>query len=288
MMILRIIFIFLTFSWPLKAAKYEDTFLHFNMPNEGLFATFSALVCLLMYYEMGQCAGLEVDFEKNGIYYDSLYGPNWWEYYCEPICVGDKKNAQILPCSNCLGLEIFHEIKGFLTWPSILEVIQKHIKIKPHIYHKVDFIAEHYFKDFPIIGVHYRGTDRVTEETRVSYVEVASKVQSYIEEQKLEKYLIFVATDEQPFLDFMQETFPKRVLSIPAARSKDRKAVHIGAKMPYRQGEEAMIDCLLLSRTSVLFRSSSWLSTWSSAFNPSLPVILLQEKSRDDWEMFRN
>ncbi|MCE5317962.1 MAG: hypothetical protein LLG04_11480 [Parachlamydia sp.] len=290
MIIFRLILVFFTFCRPLGAqeVRHDDVFLEFRMPHEGIFATFSALVCMLIYYESGQCAGLEVDFQKYGIYYDADHGPNWWEYYCEPISLGNKRDARILPCSNCLVHEIFPKIEELLTLPRILEVIQKHIKIKSHIRRKADFFAEHNFKGFHIIGVHYRGTDRVTDASRVPYEEVVDKVQNYIEECHLVNYRIFVATDEQPFLDLMQTIFPKRILAIPAARSTDRKAVHIGSKTPYLQGEEAMIDCLLLSRSSVLFRCSSWLSTWASAFNPAMPVIMLQGKSRDDWEKFRN
>lgn len=271
-----------------QVEKYENTFLHFNMPHEGLFATCSALVSLILYYETGQCAGLHVDFEKNGIYYDANHGDNWWEYYFEPICLGDKRNAQILPCSNCLVHEIYPAIEQFLTLPRVLEIIKTHIRVKPHIRRKVEVFAEKHFKGYHIIGVHYRGTDRVTQESRVSYADAAGKVQSYMDEEKLEHYRLFVATDEQPFLDFMQAAFPKRVLSIPAIRSTDGQAIHIKSKTPYRQGEEAMVDCLLLSRASVLFRCGSWLSTWSSAFNPAMPVIMLQGKSLGDREMFRN
>jgi hypothetical protein len=43
----------------------------------------------------------------------------------------------------------------------------------------------------------------------------------------------------------------------------------------YRKGEEALINCLLLSRCSALIRTTSFLSAWASIFNPALPIVLL-------------
>lgn len=288
MLILLIALLPFSCSLDAQVERHENVFLHFNTPHEGLFATCSALVQLLVYYETGYCSGLQVDFERNGMYYDAIHGENWWEYYWEPICLGNKKQAQMLPCSNWLVHEIYPAIEKFLTLPMILDIIKKHIRVKPHIMKKIDYFAGRHFKGFHIIGVHYRGTDRVTEESRVPYAVAVSKIQDYIEAQKLEDYRIFVATDEQAFLDVMKETFTKKILAIAASRSVDGNCIHIKSKTPYEQGEEAMLDCLLLSRASVLFRCGSWLSTWSSAFNPAMPVIMLHGKSRGDREMFRN
>jgi hypothetical protein len=45
----------------------------------------------------------------------------------------------------------------------------------------------------------------------------------------------------------------------------------------YRKGQEALINCLLLSRCSTLIRTTSFLSAWASIFNPGLPIVLLNE-----------
>ena len=60
-------------------------------------------------------------------------------------------------------------------------------------------------------------------------------------------------------------------------RSVDGGAIHSRPEMGdnYIKGKEALINCLLLSRCNVLIRTASFLSAWSSFFNPKFPVIML-------------
>jgi hypothetical protein len=48
-------------------------------------------------------------------------------------------------------------------------------------------------------------------------------------------------------------------------------------KIRHRLGEDALIDALILSRSQALIRSTSFLSSWCSIFNPVLPVYLLNQ-----------
>jgi hypothetical protein len=48
----------------------------------------------------------------------------------------------------------------------------------------------------------------------------------------------------------------------------------------YRKGEEALINCLLLSRCCALIRTTSFLSAWASIFNPALPIVFAERTIR--------
>jgi len=64
-----------------------------------------------------------------------------------------------------------------------------------------------------------------------------------------------------------------------AIRSVNGKALHVDpAHSPYRVGREALIDCVLLSRTDMLIRTSSNLSLCSTFFNSDLPVQELNRR----------
>jgi hypothetical protein len=68
------------------------------------------------------------------------------------------------------------------------------------------------------------------------------------------KYKLFVATDEQAFLDAISTRYKGKVIYLDAIRSTNGKAVHASRKNAYRKGEEALLDCVLLSKTNLLIQ----------------------------------
>jgi hypothetical protein len=55
----------------------------------GMFSNFLTVLGFLEYYEKGLYTGVKVNFENRGLYYEHALGSNWWEYYFEPIALGD-------------------------------------------------------------------------------------------------------------------------------------------------------------------------------------------------------
>ena len=88
---------------------------------------------------------------------------------------------------------------------------------------------------------------------------------------------IFVATDDQRFLDRLQLEMGHAILSRVAHRSVDGSPVHKAPGNGFQKGEEALIDCLLLSRCSRLVRTPSDLGLVATFFNPELPVTIVNE-----------
>jgi hypothetical protein len=247
-------------------------------PKTGMFATTNQILGQLCLYEMGKyppLTGLAVDFDVSGLYYDPLHGPNWWNYYFEPISVGVKENAPITSCPKSRFLEAI-AARFQLPRARAAEMVKKYIHVKRSFLEKVDQYVSLYFKDFFIIGVHYRGTDKEKEAPRVSYETVFKKILESIPPNRPTR--IFVATDEAPFLEEIERRFPDQILAIKAHRSEGGVGIHFSQKDPYELGEEALTDALLLSRSHLLIRTSSNLSLWSTYFNPKLPVILLNRR----------
>lgn len=248
-------------------------------PGLGMFAAANQVLGQLYMFETGQLprvVGLTVDFDKYGLYYDPSYGPNWWTYYFEPICLGNKDSARLVYPTPMQYEEAWRQ-RRLLTRETAAEIVEKYIRIKSHIQEKIDEFVSQYFLNHYTIGIHYRGTDKSKEAPRIEYETVFEEIEKHIPQEK--PYVLFIATDEIDFLEQAKERYLDRVVAIEAHRSNaGDSGVHFANKNNYTLGEEALMDAYLLSKVDILIRTSSNLSLWSTYFNPDLPVVLLNQR----------
>jgi len=267
-----------TFLFGAEAPAKTSQYLYLDAPSKkhGLFCLFNFVAGVLSEYEAGNYAGIEVNFEQSCAYYNKSRGSNCWQYYCEPILLGSRKDAALKRFDSQEFGD--YALRGrSLRREEVSRIIEKYIKINRAIKNKVRaFLMQHYLNQH-VIAVHYRGTDKISEAPRVPYSKVIESVENYITSHSLEQYKIFVATDEKSFLETIKAVFPHAVVAYDATRSSDGKPLHYNRPDAdlSKQGEEALIDCLLLSKGNVLIRTSSHLSLWATFFNPYLPVIQL-------------
>lgn len=247
--------------------------------NHGFFSCFDLVLGHLYLYEnksFRRVSGIKVDFGKKGLYYSPEHGPNWWEYYFEPLSLGFKEKARTLPSSKRAN-ELAWSTRYTLNRTEASELLHRHVKIKPQILSKVVQFTDAHFSGY-MIGIHYRGTDKCYEAPKVPYEKVLSALLEQIELLDNQPFSIFVATDEQAFLNYMESLFPGLVVSTDSTRSEDSSNIHAGSANPYLIGEEAIIDAILLSKCDLLIRTSSNLSLWSTYYNKDLPTILLNTR----------
>lgn|GEM_PF-1940907 len=252
---------------------------HHEETYTGMFSVFNYVVGCLDLFEQEVYGGISLDFGQRGLYYDQAKGTNWWSYYCEPIFAGKEGNKVTHSIWGDAARIIYHT-ECDLPKERVYELINKYIQFKPDVLEAVDQFCKEYFFTRPVIGVHYRGTDKESEAKRVAYAAIKGHVNRYIDENALDDFLIFVATDEELFVDYMIEQFPEHIIFIPAERSTDGTPLHLSTKKPYQQGFESLLDCILLSKTDFLIRTSSNLSLWSTYLNPKLPNIVLNQRHR--------
>lgn len=244
--------------------------------DSGMFSVWMDVLSMVHCYEKGLYDGIEVQFEKEGFYYDKAHGENWWTYYCEPIKIGNCNNVHHV-MGDPPGAPGWIDHK--LTRHEARAYIEKYIRVKPYI---MDIVSQYQIDNFSgnfVISIHYRGTDKFAHESReVPYQNVAKQVDRVIEEKAGERYRIFIATDEQGFLNYMVQRYGNIVcFNQEALRSSDGRPLHLNMKDPYKQGLDTVIDALLLSRGHYLIRTTSNLSRWSTFFNPDLPVHELNQ-----------
>jgi len=259
-------------SWSVKIPS--DVF------KSGFFSMFGVVLGALELYDQGNIASLSLEFGDKGFYYNPKRGENWWTYYFEPMNLSVRSPVLInLPIDQSIRTRFF-DISLKSGPEKNYELIQKYIKIKPYLLKKVDAFQKEFFKGRFVVGIHYRATDKFIGEAPEMSPE--GFVKQIIEETAMFKDPYFyVATDRACFIDEMVKAFPNRVFFIDAERSINGEPIHTNAKSPDLQGEEALVDCLLLSKTDFLIRTSSNLSLASTWFNPDLPVVLVNPGYHD-------
>lgn len=248
-------------------------------PDAGMFAELVDVLSVLECYDTGFCSGAKIDFGTGGVYFDQSKGPNWFNYYFSPLVLGNTQKTYFvveIPSHNGLrNLEVEEPSRFKINY-----LIKKYVKIRPEIVFETNQFAETHFLNSFIIGIHYRGTDKGSEAPAVKYENVVDEVLKQIQLHHLERYKIFIATDEYDFLEYMKAQFPGKIVYLQGVeRSKDGKPLHMGKDSgQYEQGKQALMDSVLLSKTDFLIRTSSNLSLFSTYLNPKLPVFELSKR----------
>jgi hypothetical protein len=278
---------FIPFCWcfllclPLSAGGPPKEYMIMEHPDylPGMFSVFNTVLGFLDAYEIGDYAGLKIDFGRVGRYYDPKRGPNWWEYYCDPIKLGSRKSSYIRRYSGGECIALAMGVECHMSRRRAHGLICKYIKVRKHIKRKIEHFCQKHFDVACVIGIHYRGTDKVIEAPRIPYEEALNVVLEHVKCLPNDDYRVFVATDEQAFLDYMSERLPGKIVCRASYRSSNGIAIHYDDQCsPYERGEQALIDALLLSKCNLLIRTSSNLSLWSTYFNSNMPVHELSRR----------
>ena len=275
---LKMLCLCLIATQPIKLFSDEKPFIIMNNPvNSGFGAVFSAVLSALDLYDQGHYAGLQLDL-NSGVYVDPQKGPNWWEYFFEPVYLGNDQAPHHVLTSDEVSILIN---AGFpMSRERSFELIQKYIHLKPAIQKKINKLVKINFSDFYMIGIHHRGTDKCLETSIVPYSTTLFHVDWLLANlPKDKKVRIFVATDDQNFLNHVRKLYPGQVVYNDFVRSKNDSPIHYNDclyKNNYQKGKEALIDCLLLSKCDfLLFPAASAFSMLSVKFNPYLTAIPL-------------
>lgn len=250
-----------------------------NGEIDGFYAQFTVILGLLEHFERWPhaIAGARVDFGERGLYYEPARGPNSWEYYFEPIDLD--RGCGAIERKMDIRQQYRFAVRGeHMPRERAHALIARHIHVRPHILKKVDDFVNARFEGFQVVGVHYRGTDKWTEAPRVPYEDVGAAVREALGTAGTDRSRVFVASDEQAFVAHMEGQFPGRVVSWETRRSSDGSPIDYRMEDNYKKGEDAVIDCLLLSRCQRLVRTSSSLSLCSTYFNAAMPAVLLNRR----------
>jgi hypothetical protein len=272
---------------------------------------------------------------NDGYYYDKRVGPNWWEYYfTQPYTFTDSERNFLVECIKDRRMtEILDDTFKKQTRPYLMTNFSFQYVVRPHhldwsVFYKyihlnevmstaIDQFVSRFFGD-EMVGVHYRGTDKYpsngdgedVDDGHMRYDIMISEVDKYIRGSP--GCRIFVASDEQPFVDSMRNHFGNKIVTYDSARSTlntsgldlgetyectledDRKeckryfdivknySIHRGENgiHPYKKGYDAVMDIYLLSRCGVMFRNADGgnFSSQPKRINPGMKLYSYKDK----------
>ncbi len=253
--------------------------------SNGFFAQMSGLVPILMYCCRSRLTPYIVLSSK--AYADSEHGPNFLEYFFDgPVLTRTQLRA--LKKFPIRRVERFCDLPYWERnqYPSLREghrFFNSYYQIKSTFVEEARSFHRKELKGLPALGVHFRGTDKVSEATELKPDEV---VASILEVMRIHREIkcIFLSTDAEHMISYCRQKLPQFevVVRQDEVRSSDEVAVH--CKMvgrPYEKGKDAIMNCIILSQCAVLLKSMSHLSGWSKVFNPDLKVYLMNRPDKN-------
>lgn len=161
--------------------------------------------------------------------------------------------------------------------------IREYIRPKAHIQEKVNRFTGSEFTSPLIIGLHIRGTDfAYAKPTPIdAYFD---EIERLVSESDKGDYQVFVATDQQQYLEAFQKRYPDKVIYLDAARSDNHIAPFRFDKISgYQKGEEVLMDILILSRCHHIIKGAAAtgeLALWFCKHDHITDFALLSEFNR--------
>ena len=152
------------------------------------------------------------------------------------------------------------------------KLIKKYIRFKPELLLEVKKYVQKNFNGHFVIGVHYRGTDKVFEAERVEFKDLMETIDSILKKNAHRDPIIFLATDDIKAYEVLSGRYKNQLIALDCHRSTGPIGVHYVFK-GYEAGKQAVLDCLLLSHTNFMIRTSSSLSAVACFINPDVPII---------------
>jgi hypothetical protein len=222
---------------------------------------------LLDKYENHEIAGFEMAYDQSGYYFDADKGPNWWNYYFEPLSVGDKSNCEPQRVPNYLKFmlgsetlfEMAHERKQYL--------IAKYIRIHPELQQKVDEIVAQQFSNNIVIGVvHY--DHKISNKDYITHVtldDIYDAINNQLKQHSgIDNYKIFLVTNDEMVVDAMRMRFQDHLICLDLVHppAKDGKKL-----------ECWLLHLLLLTKTDIFIDTGSMLGILAKSFNMALKWI---------------
>jgi hypothetical protein len=264
--------VFLLLLLPFTAAAEEGDFIFFNDPLQNhTLGTLNTVLQMIRYYEKGFCEGVEVDFQKKGVYFVPGQGPNWWSYYFEPVCLGNSYESLMIPSDANRGREIGPAIQNSSA-KKFHKIFKKYIRFKPVIKQKAQAFFNQHFEGHTLIGIHYGAFPRI------DYTILIAEVHKYLKANKVHDYRIFVSTEKEKFLEAIQIAFPGRVHSISMKRFNGSPPTHFSS--PFIRGQNELLDWLLLTKSDFLIHTPSLSAKLISYYDPDIPHIEVNGRSR--------
>ena len=150
-------------------------------------------------------------------------------------------------------------------------LIDPFIKIKPIINNKIETFWQTHMQGKKTVGIHLRGQHMSSEVIRVPDEIILAEANKYA----ALGYQFLVATDQTPLAEKAKQTLQGPVILYDCYRAMVPTAPSEPHQLTPQQGEDMLVEALLLSRCDHFIHTLSQVSTAVLYFNPDLPHTLL-------------
>ncbi len=161
------------------------------------------------------------------------------------------------------------------------QMVADYVRVKPELQAKARaFFAERLQGSYAV-GVHIRGTDHAYADPIPPETYMAA-IRSHVRQIGTDDYKVFLATDQQQFVEQFQSDFGSRLVVSDCLRSTTSIApfnLNV-ARSPYVLGEEVLLDVLTLAQCQYLFKGASAVGEYAMWFAPQLTCTDFALKSR--------
>lgn len=150
-------------------------------------------------------------------------------------------------------------------WVALNDIWSAYFRVPQHIEEQASALLPR----GRILGVHYRGNDKLTsleDSNPISHLNFLRLLREYLDEN-LPFDSIFAATDDFSFVHKLQAEVKVPVINL--GKTGFHKVSTPAASLQEKT-ERAMLDCVLLSRCTALLETSSALPSFAKLLNPSL------------------
>ena len=240
----------------------------FGSCKQGTFAEFMSVVGALAYSRDYDAAGVEVALE-----------PNWWPLYFEQPFSGPATRAHFNTYFGWAGK--YRSFTGYYfdgsfpcptARPALddARALVSAVRLLPTTKKRLDTYVHANFAGKHVIGVHYRGTDKIINggqrpiSAYISAARAAARPDSWV----------YIASDTREAVAAVERAFPNRTLHISMYRARSGTATGL-----HRSGkgtlDDAMMDMLRMSRCDLLIKGRSSLSDVSLLLARNLPYMFI-------------
>jgi hypothetical protein len=161
-------------------------------------------------------------------------------------------------------------------------LFKRRLHVRPEIVKACDSWHSGQFRGQFVIGIHYRGSDKVIEAPHMPHSSVIAVVREAASHasHSVKRIAVFVATDDTDFLTLAQESL--RGIDVRAVedvcRADGTVSVHNSARYDGSTlARQAMVDSVLLGKSHLLIKTASLLSGWSAILGDDMPVVMVSK-----------
>lgn len=150
-------------------------------------------------------------------------------------------------------------------------LIDPFIKLQPWVQEKINSFWTSKMKGKKVVGIHLRGKFLGRETIPVPASDILNEAKKYVQQG----YLCFAATDQKPLLEEAKKVLGKNLIYYEVYRANQTTSPYMPQQLAPTNGEDVLIETLLLSKCDYFIHTLSQVSTAVLYFNPSLNHTLI-------------